>query len=146
MRRVIRLPVQFVRYMLTHQLIRFLVVGGVNTVFGYTCFSGLVFLGMPYRLASLFAMIAGVAFNFFTYSLFVFHVAGQPVSERHKSSLKLGKIMRYLSVYAVIYVINVLGLDELIRDAGVSPYLAQLLCLPVIVIISYFGNKYVAFK
>ncbi len=74
---------------------RYLVVGGVNTVFGYGSFAVLLLLGLHYAVAALLATILGILFNFQT--------IGRLVFERRDHSL----IFRFVGVYAATYVLNV---------------------------------------
>ena len=52
----------------TPKPIKFLVVGAVNTVFGYSCYAGLLFIGLHYSLAALFGTLLGVVFNYLSTS------------------------------------------------------------------------------
>lgn len=76
--------------------IRYLLVGGLNTAFGYSVFALLVFMGWHYSIALFFATVAGVFFNFKTFGILVFE----------KSDRRL--IWRFLAVYGVLYAVNVL--------------------------------------
>lgn len=75
--------------------IRYLLVGGLNTAFGYSVFALLVFVGLHYSIALFFATAAGVFFNFKTFGSLVF---GQ-------SDCRL--IWRFLAVYGFLYAVNV---------------------------------------
>ena len=61
------------KYSTAHKFIKFLFVGGVNTVFGYSIFALFLFLGMHYAVATLFATILGILFNFKTTGVIVFN-------------------------------------------------------------------------
>ncbi len=80
---------------LNTMLIRYLLVGILNTAFGYAVFALLVFLGLHYTLALFFASVAGIVFNFRTFGRFVFS----------QSDWRL--IWRFFAVYGLLYVINV---------------------------------------
>ena len=75
--------------------IRYLLVGMLNTAFGYAVFAVLIFLNLHYTLALFFATVAGIFFNFRTFGRFVFN---QP-------DWRL--IWRFFAVYGLLYVINV---------------------------------------
>ncbi len=81
--------------LINHVFIRYLLVGGLNTVFGYSVFAILIFMGCHYSVALFFATVAGVFFNFKTIGIFVFR----------KSDRRL--IWRFLAVYGVLYPVNV---------------------------------------
>jgi putative flippase GtrA len=110
---------------------RFLVVGLLNTAFGYACFAGLLWAGLHYTVALLLATVAGVLFNFKTIGRLVFGSSGS------------GLLWRFIAVYAVIYTANVAAL-ALLQSAGLGPFLAQsLLLLPVAVASFLLNRKFV---
>ncbi|MBT4522543.1 MAG: GtrA family protein [Halieaceae bacterium] len=96
---------------LSNQLVRFFLVGGVNTIFGYSSFALFIWLGLHYALAVLLATVLGVVFNFST--------IGKLVFKRFSPWL----IHRFVAVYAVLYVINVAGIKALLI-ADLNSYLA----------------------
>jgi putative flippase GtrA len=54
------------------QFLRFLLVGILNTIFGFSIFALFVQLGLDDKSAVLFSMILGVLFNFKSTELLVF--------------------------------------------------------------------------
>lgn len=80
------------------RFIRFLLVGALNTAFGYGLFALLILLKVPYALASLLATVAGIVFNFKSYGTLVFG--------SHDNRL----IARFFAVYAVCYGVNLVPL------------------------------------
>ena len=82
------------------KLIKFLLVGMINSLFGYTVFSLLIFLKLlDYNIALLIATICGVLFNFKTTGTIVFKNGNNTL------------IIRFITVYLFIYVINLLFLQ-----------------------------------
>ena len=73
---------------------KYLVVGGVNTLFGYSVFAICLFFGFHYSLAVLVATILGVLFNFQSYGRLVF--------QNHSWVL----LVRFILVYTIIYLVN----------------------------------------
>ena len=112
------------------RLLRFFVVGGVNTVFGYGAYALLLFVGFHYGWAALLGTIAGVLFNFFTTGRLVFG-----------SGASRARLVRFVSVYAVVYVINVALLALLQRYGfgpwSVGPYAAGMILIVPIALVSY---------
>lgn len=51
---------------------RFIVVGGLNTAFGYACYALLLWLGVPLEASLLGATVLGLFFNFLTTGRLVF--------------------------------------------------------------------------
>lgn len=100
------------------RFLSFLMVGALNTAFGYGCFSLLVFMGLHRSLALSLATVLGIIFNFRTTGRLVFR------------SDDNSRIIRFVAVYGVVYLINLAGLEVLVR-IGISVYSAgALLLLP----------------
>lgn len=110
--------------MLNSQLLRFLVVGGLNTVVGYALFAAFSWAGLPYPLAIGLATIAGVAFNFQSTGRLVF--GGAPMS----------LLWRFVAAYVLVYLINVGAVAVLLR-AGLNVYVANALVILPLALISY---------
>lgn len=105
--------------LLAQRFVRFLLVGVLNTAFGYTCFALLHWAGLGDSLALFLATVAGVLFNFRTIGPLVFG----------SSDPRL--LWRFVGVYAVIYTANV-GALHLLEFLGVSALAGQaILALPV---------------
>ena len=111
-----------------NRFFRFLFIGGVNTLFGYSVFAFLIFIGLHYTIALFVGTILGVLFNFKTTGLFVF---------RNKSNQL---ILKFILVYAVIYLINVFGLT-IFNRIGISNYIGGAIMILPIACLSYFLNK-----
>lgn len=114
------------------ELLRFLIVGGVNTLFGYSLFALFLYLNFHYTIAVLFATVMGVIFNFFTIGNFVF------------SNNEKQLIFRFIGVYVVVYLLNIFGL-WFFEQIDFSLYWGGgLLTLPL-ALVSFFLNKYFVF-
>ena len=109
-------------------LYKYLLIGGVNTSFGYCVFAFLLFFGIHYSLAVLVATILGILFNFQTYGRFVF--------KNHSWNL-LG---RFVFVYTSMYLANITLL--LVFDLFVANlYISGAMTTPVIAYLGYILNK-----
>ncbi|WHU03064.1 MULTISPECIES: GtrA family protein [unclassified Sphingomonas] len=113
------------------ELWRYYQAGVVNTAFGLGAYALLVWLGLNMFVAQLVAHVAGVAFNYITYSRHVFRDAG-PAK------------LRFTMSYVVNYLI---GLATLACVALVikSPYLAGLITAVLVSILNYFILKHFIF-
>ncbi|MGJ5620559.1 GtrA family protein [Sulfitobacter sp. MF3-043] len=99
--------------------VRFLVVGVVNTAFGYLLFALLLYVGLRPQPALAMAFAGGVAWNYFTHARLVFGTRG------------VKKLPAYILAYLCLYGVNALGLQLLLK-AGLAPIIAQgVLVLPV---------------
>ena len=116
-----------------NQLVRFLVVGGINTLFGYLVYSFFTFIGLHYMLVVFLAQTSGVLFNFNTTGRIVFN------------NTKPNLLYRFAGIYVIIYIVNVLllGLFSLI---DYNMYLAGALLILPMAILSFLLNKTFVFS
>lgn len=119
--------------MLATQLVRFLAVGVVNTLFGYSIYALLIHLGLGYTYSLLFATILGVLFNFQTIGRLVF---------QSRDKRLIGK---FFAVYGITFCLNLLLIKMMIKF-GLSAYLAGALALIPATIFSFLLNKFFVFK
>lgn len=112
---------------------RFLVVGFGNTLFGYGLFAGLFYATGSHRLSIIVATVLGVLFNFFTTGRIVFH------------NQNSWAILPFMLGYAAALALNLVLLDGLVIF-GVNPLLAQAVCLPCVVVVSYIINARIVFQ
>lgn len=115
------------------QLLKFLVVGGINTLFGYALFALFTWFGMRYPLAIALATLGGVLFNFQSVGRFVF--GGAPRS----------RFWRFVFVYCLIYLINVGGV-KLVLSYGVNVYIANGIMLLPLAGIAFILNRRFVFN
>ena len=100
--------------------IKFILVGGVNTLFGLLAYIFfLKIVGVDKAVALLATYVVGIIFNFFSIGLGVF------------KNIKLRFFLPFVGNYIVLYVINYLLLDYLVT-MGLSAILGQtILVLPM---------------
>lgn len=122
-----------VRTLRKSQFARFLVVGMMNTLFGYSVFTVFVLLHVHYAIAALLSTICSIIFNFKTTGTLVFG------SKNNKLVLK------FVSVYAVTFLLNVLLL-KLLTSLRIDLLLASALILLPIALVSYTLNKVLVFR
>ena len=111
--------------------IRFLFVGGINTLFGYGIFSLMVYLSLNYILAALLATIAGIIFNF--------HTVGSIVFNDRRYSL----LARFILVYFTGYGLNVIGICFLMKYIDNTYISAAILVMPLAVIMFCLNRMFV---
>ncbi|MGJ7571735.1 GtrA family protein [Variovorax sp. RB2P76] len=117
--------------MLRLQLLRFLLVGALNTAVGYCLFALFTWMGLPYPAAIALATLLGIAFNFQSTGRLVF--GGAPPS----------RLLRFVAVYVVIYGLNVGGVAMLLRT-GANIYLANgLVILPLALVAFVLQRRFV---
>ncbi len=105
----------------------------MNTLFGYSVFTVFVLLHVHYAIAALLSTICSIIFNFKTTGTLVFG------SKNNKLVLK------FVSVYAVTFLLNVLLL-KLLTSLRIDLLLASALILLPIALVSYTLNKVLVFR
>ncbi|SAL66431.1 GtrA-like protein [Caballeronia arvi] len=116
------------------QLLRYLIVGGLNTLGAGAIIFTLQAAGVAPLLANLAGYAIGIAASFLVNSRITFNVE----SNR-------GTAMRFLIVTGISYLANVAVVFVVLRLSG-APYLAQACGIPVYTIVGFLGNKYWALK
>jgi len=115
------------------QPLRFLVVGGFNTILCYAVYALLVSAGLLFWVANLIALLFGIGISFFTQGRIVF---GNKDPRR---------IYRFAALWLCIYLIQT-GLIALLVRASIDPRVAGLIVLPGTVIVSYLIQKLIVFR
>jgi putative flippase GtrA len=114
------------RRLLDPRIIKFLFAGIINTIFGYAVYAILIFVNLPYLTALFVATVAGVIFNYFSFGRMVFSSQGG-----------WQVFARFVIAYSVVYVINAFLLMVLTKDFYFNPYVGQVICLPLSVLLSW---------
>jgi putative flippase GtrA len=115
-------------------LIRYLIAGGYNTLFGFAVFTGLFFLlesSLHYIVIASIAQIINITNSYVVYRVFVFRSRGRIITE----------YLRIYLVYGVSFILGIALLALLVEVAGLHPVLAQLFVIIITVIVSYLGNS-----
>ena len=115
------------------RIIKFLSTGVLNTLFGYVIYALLVFVNVHSLAALLLATVAGVVFNYFSFGRLVF--------QGHRGRLVFTK---FVIAYAVIYAANAALLSVLTNH--LNAYVAQAICVPPSVIMSWLLMNYWVYK
>ncbi len=117
------------------KLARFFGVGVLNTLFGYLVYAVLLLLHMPPLLALLIGTICGVIFNYFSIGRLVFRNRGGWAT-----------FVRFIVAYAIVYAVNAALLKGLIHYFSLSPFVAQILCIPPSVLTSWVLMNHWVYK
>jgi putative flippase GtrA len=125
-----------IKKLYNNQKIRFLFVGGLNTIVGYGTYALLVFVGINYFVANIFSTIIGVFHSYLWNRYFTF-------KSREKA---LGEILRFISVYIISFIVGNIVLFIVVNKLGINQYIAGLINLIFTTLISWFGHKYYSFR
>jgi putative flippase GtrA len=129
------------RRLLEDQRIRFLIVGGVNTVIGYGLFAlfdwcfghAIGYLGSLYG-----SYVVATVIGFILHRRFTFRAT--------KSGRVVVDFLRFQSVYIVTLIINTVALPLLVQLVGLNPLVAQACYIVVATAISYTGHRWFSFR
>jgi len=117
------------------QILKFLMVGLINTLFGYTVYAFFVFFGFPYLTALLISTFAGIIFNYYSFGRLVFNASGSFLVW-----------MKFIITYIIVYGINAFLLSVLTDGGYLNAYFAQGVCLLPSVLISWLLMKFWVYK
>jgi putative flippase GtrA len=116
------------------RMVRFLIVGGVNTLFGVGVYCLLIYLGLGRTSALTLGTILGVLFNFKTSGTFVFRNTDNRL------------LFKFVACYVVVYVANLALLWALHLFTPINDYYAGMMAIPLTAIISYFIQRNYVYK
>jgi putative flippase GtrA len=108
--------------------LRFLLAGGLNTLFGYAAFyAAFALTGQP-ALSVVISNIFAILFNFVTIGGYAFGVRDAR------------RLTRFIVVYGALLIANITGLHLLTSDQISAP-LAQAMLIPPLVVLSYLLSR-----
>ena len=121
------------RIRLDSRFIKFLFVGGLNTLFGYGVFAFFLTLHVHYSLAALLSTLLGILFNFKTYGTLVFR----------NSDNRL--LFKFLGVYGTTYLLAVSSIAVL-KSFHMSAFVAGAILAVPMAPISFLLSRRFVFK
>jgi putative flippase GtrA len=135
------------------QVLRYLVVGAGNTLFGYACYAILVafysrqlpsrYLPIAVDLASVTATPIGVTVSFLSYKFFVFRTSGNYLREWLRCFLVYGSAT-IPGLFALPILTKVLYASSIFHN--VAPYLAGAIVMGGTAIYTYLAHKSFSFS
>ena len=130
------------------QFLRYLVVGGFNTLFGYGCYAALTVMLQPrlphgYIVANLLAGLINITFSYLGYKWFVFKTKGNYLREW----------IRAVAVYSTAILVGTALLPVLVfairrttRFDIAAPYIAGAVLVGFTTIYSFLGHRHFSFR
>jgi putative flippase GtrA len=123
-------------YLYKNKKIRYFIVGGVNTFFGYLLGILLYYtLSGNLNLTSILLVVNAISilFSFLMYKNFVFHTKGKWFSE----------LMKCYVVYGVCSIISIIHIIFLVEHHHLEFWIAQAIAVIIVIAYSYFmHNKF----
>ncbi|MBR1908280.1 GtrA family protein [bacterium] len=122
------------KFNIDFKFIKFLLVGVLNTIAGYSVFATLIFTGCHYAVANFFVIIFGIIFNFFS--------TGRLVFRNKNNSL----FLKFFNIYALTWFTGTgfIYFFKHIFDNNI--YFTGFLILIPNAILSFILMKYYVFK
>lgn len=119
--------------MLRKQILKFLLIGILNTIVYYALYSLFIYLEFDYKLAVLFATLSGVLFSFKTFGKFVFNNSDKNL------------IYKFLFSYSILYLFSIIFInifEQIFFNYYISGFFATLCCA----VLSFILNKWYVFR
>lgn len=116
------------------QFIRFVFVGVLNTIFGFSVYCLMLFIGVPYWWATLISQILGVMFNFKTTGVLVF--------KNHNNRL----FFRFAICYVLAYFLNVGIIALFTHYSTINQYISGFIATLFVALFSFIFQKFIVFR
>ena len=113
---------------------RFILSGLLNTVFGYFMFAAVLFYSKDSQLSLNVSYFLGSIFNYISYRFITFKSGSYLI------------FLRFFITYFVLLLANKILLYQLKNLANLNDYLLQIICLPIMVVLSWYVFRRFVFK
>jgi putative flippase GtrA len=115
------------------QFILFLLVGFLNTLFGFCIYAFFIYSGFKYYLAVLFSTSMGIFFSYFTIGRVVFNTSDKKVFKK------------FFLLYILLFFMNS-GLIKMLTLLKLDFYLAGFISIAILSVFSFLMNKHLVFN
>lgn len=130
------------------RILRYLIVGAVNTGFGLVTYCFFYFLlsgklPLAYELASFVSGIVSISFSFITYKWFVFRTKGHYLREWARAYIVYGSstLLNLILLPPLVW-----GLEKGLEDPSNAPYWGGVLLVGITVVFSFLGHQNFTFS
>ncbi|MCF7913170.1 MAG: GtrA family protein [Candidatus Cloacimonetes bacterium] len=117
------------------KLFKFVVAGGINTLFTYLIYVVLVLMGISYQTALVWEYIVGIVCGYLLQRFWTF---------RAGSNLLIS-FFKYISLYCLIFLLNSWLLEYLVERKSYNSLISQACCLIMLAGLSFFIQKKLVF-
>ncbi|RDU63191.1 GtrA family protein [Helicobacter sp. MIT 14-3879] len=122
--------------MFKYSLIKYLLVGVVNTIFGYIIIFTLMYFKVSPEIANFIGYCCGVILSYFLNKHFTFESKNS-----HKNDFS-----KFVFLMTIAYLINLIILIICYRSFGVNKYISQVIAGVFYTISGYFLSRFIVFK
>lgn len=142
-----RFAAAILRHFPPGQFGRYLVVGVVNTIFGYSTYAGLTALLTPhlpyaYMAASVISSFTNITFSFLNYKWFIFKTKGRYLREWSRCVLVYGSTM---FTGTLLLAPTVFAVRHLTPARTSAPYIAGALLMGANILAGFIGHRKFSF-
>ena len=130
---IVQTLTEWFNYLHDKQFRRYLLVGVLNTVFGYSIFAFFIYCGLHYVVAGFLSTCLAVIFNFKTTGTMVFRQANNAL------------FLRFITVYTILFFVNICLL-KLGTYFIMNIYLNGAIVILLMAIAAYLLNKRFVFQ
>jgi putative flippase GtrA len=120
------------------EFIKFLIVGGWNTLFGYGVFIAIYYspVKINYIIVAIISNVLAITNAYVGYKFFVFKTRGNYFKE----------YLKFYGIYGTMALINLALLPVLVQILSIKPVISQGILLAGTVVASFFGHKRFSFR
>jgi putative flippase GtrA len=123
-----------IRTLRGNQVLRFLLAGAINTLFGFLVYTAAIVIGAAVWLALLAGIVCGMIFNFFSTGGYVFRELGW------------GRVPRFVLCYFLVYLSNLKLIEWLLPWVGNAILAQAILTLPIAALTYVLMARFVFFR
>lgn len=116
------------------KLLKFLIIGSINTLICMILFEALILTGLNYLISSALMNIFGIIEGYLLNARFVY-----------KTEAKIKALLKYSNVYAVSFILNLSIMYLLVTLLHQQELVAQIITTGILTIMNYFLVKIIVF-
>lgn len=120
--------------MLDLKLIKYLLVGVLNTIVGFGIIFGLMFLGISPEISNLSGYAVGIVFSYVMNKIFTF-------KSKKKSK---AEFIKFILAMLLAYILNFITL-KICLNLGINPYFSQIISGGIYTITGYILSRFWVF-
>lgn len=122
---------------LSTQLLRFIIVGILNTIIGLSVIYLCIYLGFNNYLSNIIGYMVGLSISFVLSKYYVFNT-------QNNNQIFYKQFIKFILIFIIAYSINIIVL--FIALNYMTSYTAQFIAMVAYTVINFILNKYVTFR
>jgi putative flippase GtrA len=122
-----------------HELFRYGVAGATTTAVNLLVYHALLFLGVPYMIANIFAIVLSKVYAYFVNKLYVFRVRSESAGEAAR------EVVRFVFARGFTGLVDYFGLIALVELFGFSEIYSKYAVVIAVIVLNYILGKKMVF-